>query len=196
MKSFYESFKDNLNEKENKKPVINESAKVVKEKHEPSKANLKEAFLYSRQKLKESVQGLAEIIWGSDVIADEEHMGEDFEIFKSLSVYIDGVEDSYNDGDITKSAMLREIKSVCKEKELNDEEIEKVVNFYEKSYSDSPDDVSDDSEEFTMYNPDYDKEVRVWKQDGKWYDSDGNRYMGYLTKQDVKSYFRGNYQEM
>ena len=53
-----------------------------------------------------------------------------------------------------------------------------------------------DEESFTMYNDDYDKEVKVWKQDGKWYDEEGNRYMGYLSKQDVKNYFKGNWYEL
>ena len=45
------------------------------------------------------------------------------------------------------------------------------------------------------YDQDSDKHVRVWKQDGKWYDDEGNRYMGYLTKQDIKKYFKGNWIE-
>lgn len=53
---------------------------------------------------------------------------------------------------------------------------------------------NDDS--FTMYNSKYDKEVKVKKgADGKWIDSDGNKYMGYLSKEDVKSYFKGDWKE-
>lgn len=55
------------------------------------------------------------------------------------------------------------------------------------------DDEDDEDEEleFTMVNTNNDKRVSVKKVDGKWIDSDGNRYMGYLSKQDVKSYFKG-----
>lgn len=50
---------------------------------------------------------------------------------------------------------------------------------------------NDDS--FTMTKGD--REVTVTKHDGKWVDSEGNKYMGYLSKQDVKSYFRGGWEE-
>lgn len=54
----------------------------------------------------------------------------------------------------------------------------------------------EDDNQFTMYNSQYDKEVTVKKgADGKWVDSDGNKYMGYLSKQDVKQYFKGNWKE-
>lgn len=70
----------------------------------------------------------------------------------------------------------------------------KVVDPYIQVDGDNSEDYEDD-DSFTMYNQDYDKSVRVWKQDGKWYDEEGNRYMGYLSKQDVKSYFKGNWIE-
>lgn len=41
------------------------------------------------------------------------------------------------------------------------------------------------------------KTVTVSKSDdGKWIDSDGNKYMGYLSKSDVKSYFKGDWKEV
>lgn len=42
------------------------------------------------------------------------------------------------------------------------------------------------------------KTVTVTKSDmdGKWYDSDGNKYMGYLSKSDVMSYFKGGFKEV
>lgn len=47
---------------------------------------------------------------------------------------------------------------------------------------------------FTMTNGN--KEVTVSRDsDGKWIDSDGNKYMGYLSKEDVKKYFRDGWQE-
>lgn len=71
----------------------------------------------------------------------------------------------------------------------------KKMQYIEKDNGlDSEDDADEDS--FVMYNEDYDKEVKVWKQDGKWHDDEGNRYMGYLTKQDVKHYFKGNWHEV
>ncbi len=60
---------------------------------------------------------------------------------------------------------------------------------YEEYKANSDDYTGDES--FTMHNTDTDKTVRVYKDGGKWVDSDGNRYMGYLSKQDVKSYFKG-----
>ena len=41
------------------------------------------------------------------------------------------------------------------------------------------------------------KTVTVSKSDdGKWIDSDGNKYMGYLSKSDVKCYFKGDWKEV
>lgn len=50
---------------------------------------------------------------------------------------------------------------------------------------------------FSMVN-DSGKTVTVTKSDmdGKWYDSDGNKYMGYLSKSDVMSYFKGGFKEV
>lgn len=53
---------------------------------------------------------------------------------------------------------------------------------------------SSDDDSFTMVKGD--RTVTVQKDDsGKWVDSDGNRYMGYLSKEDVKSYFKGCWEE-
>lgn len=54
-----------------------------------------------------------------------------------------------------------------------------------------------DTSKFTMVN-DSGKTVTVTKSDmdGKWYDSDGNKYMSYLSKSDVKSYFKGSWKEV
>lgn len=191
--SLYESFVNNLNSCDNVEKQID---KVDKVKAEPKKVDLREVFKISRHKrINESVQGLANVIWGSDVIADEEHMGEDYELFSIICSNIEEAEDDYNDGKISKSEFIDKIKIQCHEGQLNDEETKAVIDFYEKSYSDSPEDMGDE-DSFTMYNSDYDKEVNVWKRDGKWYDDEGNRYMGYLSKQDVKNYFKGNWREL
>ena len=63
-------------------------------------------------------------------------------------------------------------------------------------YKANSDDYILNDESFTMYNADTDKTVRVYKDGGKWVDEDGNRYMGYLTKSDVKKYFKGNWVEL
>lgn len=47
------------------------------------------------------------------------------------------------------------------------------------------------------YDEDYfevtdgDRVIQISKEDGKWIDSDGNRYMGYLTPNDIMHYFKG-----
>lgn len=66
---------------------------------------------------------------------------------------------------------------------------------YEEYKANSDDYVLND-ESFTMYNADTDKTVRVYKDGDKWVDEDGNRYMGYLTKSDIKKYFKGNWVEL
>ena len=66
---------------------------------------------------------------------------------------------------------------------------------YEEYKANSDDYILND-ESFTMYNADTDKTVRVYKDGGKWVDEDGNRYMGYLTKSDIKKYFKGNWVEL
>lgn len=191
--SLYESFVDNLNSCDS---VEKQSDKVDIVKHEPKKIDLKEVFKKSRHKrINESVQGLAKVIWGSDTIADEEHMGDDYELFSIICSNIEEAEDDYNDGKISKTEFINKIKGQCHEGGLNDEETKSVIDFYEKSYSDSPEDMGDE-ESFTMYDEDSGKSVNVWKQDGKWYDDEGNRYMGYLSKQDVKNYFKGNWSEL
>ena len=65
-----------------------------------------------------------------------------------------------------------------------------------EEYKANSDDYTLNDESFTMYNADTDKTVRVYKDGGKWVDEDGNRYMGYLTKSDVKKYFKGNWVEL
>ena len=65
-----------------------------------------------------------------------------------------------------------------------------------EEYKANSDDYTLNDESFTMYNADTDKTVRVHKDGGKWVDEDGNRYMGYLTKSDVKKYFKGNWIEI
>ena len=57
--------------------------------------------------------------------------------------------------------------------------------------------INNDTSKFTMVN-DSGKTVTVTKSDmdGKWYDSDGNKYMGYLSKSDVMSYFKGSFKEV
>lgn len=66
---------------------------------------------------------------------------------------------------------------------------------YEEYKANSDDYILND-ESFTMYNADTDKTVRVYKDGGKWVDEDGNHYMGYLTKSDIKKYFKGNWVEL
>ena len=73
----------------------------------------------------------------------------------------------------------------------------------EEVYHIDPDSANSDSDDydqnqFTMYNQDHDKKVKVWKSeiDNRWHDSEGNRYMGYLSKADVKRYFKGNWREL
>lgn len=54
---------------------------------------------------------------------------------------------------------------------------------------------SSNDESFTMAKDG--KTVTVSKNDeGKWEDSEGNKYMGYLSKEDVKSYFKGDWKEV
>lgn len=65
-----------------------------------------------------------------------------------------------------------------------------------KEYKDNSDDYKQEDEEFYMLNKDTDEKVRVYKDGNRWYDSDGNRYMGYLSKEDVKAYFKGNWEEL
>lgn len=65
-----------------------------------------------------------------------------------------------------------------------------------EEYKANSDDYTLNDESFTMYNADTDKTVRVYKDGGKWVDEDGNRYMGYLTKSDIKKYFKGNWVEL
>ena len=65
-----------------------------------------------------------------------------------------------------------------------------------EEYKANSDDNSDEDESFTMYNPNTDRTVRVYKDAGKWVDEDGNHYMGYLSKSDVKKYFKGNWVEL
>lgn len=62
-------------------------------------------------------------------------------------------------------------------------------------YKENSDDYKVEDEDFYMVNDDTDKKVHVYKDGNKWYDSDGNRYMGYLTKDQVKAYFKGNWTE-
>lgn len=62
-------------------------------------------------------------------------------------------------------------------------------------YKANSDDYKVEDEDFYMVNDDTDKKVHVYKDGNKWYDSDGNRYMGYLTKDQVKAYFKGNWTE-
>ena len=64
-----------------------------------------------------------------------------------------------------------------------------------KEYKANSDNYVDD-ESFTMYNVNTDRTVRVYKDHNKWIDDDGNRYMGYLTKSDIKKYFKGNWIEL
>lgn len=72
----------------------------------------------------------------------------------------------------------------------------KVVDPYIEVGDNSDSDYEDNEESFSMYNSNTDKTVKVYKSnDGKWHDSDGNTYMGYLSKTDVKSYFKGNWIE-
>lgn len=63
-------------------------------------------------------------------------------------------------------------------------------------YKANSDDYKVDDEDFYMLNNDTDEKVHVYKDGNKWYDTDGNRYMGYLTKDQVKAYFKGNWTEL
>ena len=170
--------------------------KDVNLKESSNNANVfKEAYKYSRHKnrLNESAQGMANIIWGADTSVND-MSAEEKENLEAMDEAIGNFEDSYNEGAITKTEFLKQVRLIASEFNLNDEEGNKLYNFYSGSYEGAPDDVGED-EEFTMYDQDSDKHVRVWKQDGKWYDEEGNRYMGYLTKQDIKKYFKGNWIE-
>lgn len=158
-----------------------------------NKVNLKEVYKMSRHKnLNESVESFTKIVWGNDASLDYLSSAE-ISNLKDLYNKICDAEDEYQDGELDLESFLNVIKEECKQSGFSNEEIEAVLDFYEKSYS-YKDDEPEDS--FTMYNSDYDKSVDVYKgEDGKWHDSEGNRYMGYLTKQDVKSYFKGNWIE-
>lgn len=144
-------------------------------------------------KLSESAQGMANIIWGTDASIND-MSNKEKENLEAMDEAIGNFEDSYNDGVITKTEFLRQVKLIASEFGLNDEEGNNLYNFYSGSYEGTSEGDEDDS--FTMYNNDTDKSVRVWKQDGKWHDEEGNRYMGYLSKQDVKHYFKGNWSEL
>ena len=65
-----------------------------------------------------------------------------------------------------------------------------------KEYEINNDSYDAEDEDFYMVNNDTDKKVHVYKDGNKWYDTDGNRYRGYLSKSDVKRYFKGNWSEL
>lgn len=81
----------------------------------------------------------------------------------------------------------RAIRGEYNQRQVNEEKFHQTTQNMIKSSGSS-----DDS--FTMTNGS--REVTVSKDDsGKWVDSDGNKYMGYLSKSDVKSYFKGDWRE-
>ena len=106
--------------------------------------------------------------------------------------------------DTAKNEIENEVRAM-KDKELDEayHELEKddqsfearTIRAYYAMRKDKTQDSDETSEEsFTMTNGN--REVTVTKDDnGKWVDSDGNKYMGYLSKSEVKSYFKGNWKE-
>lgn len=72
----------------------------------------------------------------------------------------------------------------------------KPEDFLKLKTKEKPNNNNDDTNKFVMVSGSG-KEVTVIKSaDGKWIDSDGNRYMSYLSKSDVKSYFKGDWKEV
>ena len=155
--------------------------------------NLYESIKNSSTKLTESVNGFIHVVWGPDASEDNLDDNERLELVGLVNA-IEDAEDDYNNGNLDLESFINLIKEECKAHGLTNEETDKAVKFYEKSYKDE--EQEDDEESFIMHNENSDKDVRVWKQDGKWYDEEGNRYMGYLSKQDVKNYFKGNWHEV
>ena len=90
----------------------------------------------------------------------------------------------------------KELDEAYHELEKDDQSFEaRTIRAYYAMRKDKTQDSDETSEEsFTMTNGN--REVTVTKDDnGKWVDSDGNKYMGYLSKSEVKSYFKGNWKE-
>lgn len=160
--------------------------------------NLYESIKNNSTKLTESVNGFIHVVWGPDASEDNLDDNERLELVGLVNA-IEEAEDDYNNGGLDLESFINLIKEECKEHGLTDDETKKAVDFYEKSYKDEEqedEEQEDDEESFIMHNENSDKDVRVWKQNGKWYDEEGNRYMGYLSKQDVKNYFKGNWHEV
>lgn len=155
--------------------------------------NLYESIKNNSTKLTESVNGFIHVVWGPEASEDNLDDNERWELVGLVNA-IEDAEDDYNAGKLDLESFINLIKEECKAHGLSDEETKTAADFYEKSYKDE--EQEDDEESFIMHNENSDKDVRVWKQDGKWYDEEGNRYMGYLSKQDVKQYFKGNWHEV
>ena len=154
--------------------------------------NLYESIKNNSTKLTESVNGFIHIVWGPEASEDNLDDNERWELVGLVNA-IEDAEDDYNNGNLDLESFINLIKEECKAHGLSEEETKTAAAFYEKSYKGEE---QEDEESFIMHNENSDKDVRVWKQDGKWYDEEGNRYMGYLSKQDVKNYFKGNWHEV
>lgn len=166
-----------------------------KPKEEPKKANFREVFKSEKHIVNEDIKnGHLVSISGTDGVELEKTVYKDYYVLLSNSegktFLCQEFEDEYQAEDWAK----RQASYNGFGASVYQTEDDKMISYYDPEDMNPSEEDSDES--FTMYNEDSDKEVKVWKQDGKWYDEDGNRYMGYLSKQDVKSYFKGNWHEV
>lgn len=142
-------------------------------------------------------------VYGSDVQkADEElkkTFGKDFkykeemeEIDKEVSnMYGKDLREAYNAlEDDDNSYEAKAIRKEYEKRTANEKKFHEATKSMMKESNQSSND-----ESFTMAKGD--KTVTVSKNDeGKWEDSEGNKYMGYLSKEDVKSYFKDDWKEV
>lgn len=167
-------------------------AKEKTECAKPKKADLKEVFKANKHIIKEDIQGGHTI----KINGKDKTIYKDYYVVLSNSDGVDFTAEEFDTEDEADDWAKRQASYNGFGAFVHETESDKGLGYYDPGDMGSDDDYDEDEESFTMYNSDYDKEVKVWKQDGKWYDEEGNRYMGYLSKQDVKSYFKGNWKEL
>lgn len=141
---------------------------VENEVYDDRNLNLRSAQFNGNDFVVEPREELNEEIFGKIVDRVTYH-------FESYGVSYDGIEDYGN-------------KVVASDCYMSEEAY--------NEYKNNSDDYKPEDEEFYMLNKDTDEKVHVYKDGNRWYDTDGNRYMGYLSKEDVKSYFKGNWTEL
>lgn len=136
-----------------------------------------------------SLENFVKDIWGSDSSLDD-LTNEEINNLQDLKDKIEYNEDCFFDGDISLDQFLDILNKLCREHGLINAEINNIVNLYKSAHSK---DIGDTRDNFVMTNGT--KRVTIWKDNERWIDSDGNKYMGYLSKDDVKRYFDGEWSE-